>query len=138
MARAATDGSDLPPRLRTVHERQGHASPEFRTLNIPVPESANGSSPVLLSALIARYAQAHAPDALLLVTELVSEGPDGSPQTILVAEARDASGVRLFWKQPFTLNGASLEWGEPETGGWQDPEDQEMILDAAFGAAARP
>lgn len=132
MARAAADGSDTPPRLRTVHERQGHASPEYRTLNIPVPDAAGGSSPVALSALIANYADRRAPDAMLLAMELVADDGTGTARPLLVAEARDRDGVRLFWKQPFGVERGLTDWGEPEDGGWQDPGGEEMILDAAF------
>lgn len=135
--RAAANGSDTPPRLRTVHTRQGHASPEFRTLNIPVPASAGGASPVVLSELIARYARADPPDALLLATELIYEDAGGTKQPLLVAEARDSTGVRLFWKQPYTVDGGHVEWGDPEDDGWQDPAAEEMILDAAFAVRAR-
>lgn len=132
--RAADDGSDLPPRLRMVHERAGHASPEFRTLNIPVPERAGGASPVGMSALIARYARGRGPDALLLALELVGEMAGGEAKPLLVVEAHSEDGVRLFWMQPFETKGSAVAWDEPAEGGWQDPGMEEMILDASFPA----
>jgi hypothetical protein len=57
------------------------------------------------------------------------------PRPVLVAEARDRAGTRLFWMQPYWLDGASITWGEPDDGGWRDPEEDELILDAAFARA---
>lgn len=133
VGRAKMDGSDTPPRIRCVHERPGHATPEFRTLNIPVPEGLGGVSPEVLSGVIARYAADKKPDCLLLALEAENdEGP------LLIAEARCKWGTRLFWVQPFRVGGARVEWGEPLGGGWRDPEDEEMILDAAFPRVLPP
>jgi hypothetical protein len=137
VGRARSDGSDTPPRLRLVHERPGHATPEFRTLNIPVPESAGGASPEVLSGLIARYARERLPQAVMLALELQRNGSGGEPETIVVAEARNRPGIRLFWVQPYALVDGTVEWGEPEEGGWQDPGKEEMILDATFGGEIR-
>jgi hypothetical protein len=121
------DGSDAPPMIRSVHERAGHATPEYRTLTIPIPDGYGGLSPEVLSGAIARFASGKKPDCLLLAFE--AENGDGP---LLIAEARCRYGTRLFWMQPYTLTGTQVEWGEPVSGGWQDPGDEEMILDAAF------
>ena len=133
IGRAKLDGSDTPPRLRSVHERPGHATPEFRTLNIPVPDRFGGLSPEVLSGIIARYAETKKPDCLVLALE--AETDDGP---VLISEVRCKYGTRLFWMQPFAATGRGVEWGEPLNDGWRDPGDEEMILDAAFarGAAA--
>ncbi|MDQ3556804.1 MAG: hypothetical protein M3409_08505 [Gemmatimonadota bacterium] len=135
--RATLDGSDTPPRLRMVHERAGHASPEYRTLSIPVPDAASGASPEHLSAVIAHYSRGRAPDALLLAMELVGLGAAGEPQPLLIAEARSRDGVRLFWMQSYSVRGGRAVWDEPEEDGWQDPGEEEMILDESFAVAAR-
>ena len=45
-------------------------------------------------------------------------------------------GTRLFWMQPYTVGGSQgVEWGEPVGEGWNDPGEEEMILDGAFGPA---
>jgi hypothetical protein len=124
---AALDGMNVPPRLRSVHERQGHATPEFRTLAIPVPDGAAGASPEILSGAIEHYAAAKHPDCLLLAFEAEMDG-----RPVLIAEARDRAGTRLYWVQPYSAAGTHVEWSEPLHGGWQDPGDEEMILDAAF------
>ena len=125
--RAWRDSADLPPRIRSVHETPGHTTPEFRTLSIPIPPGA-GSLPVeVLSGLIAHYAGEKRPDRLLLALEAEM---DGGP--ILIAEARDRGGSRLFWLQPFSRLAGEITWGEPRNGGWCDPGDQEMILDESF------
>ncbi|HEX5726310.1 MAG TPA: hypothetical protein VFX98_12635 [Longimicrobiaceae bacterium] len=127
IGRTALDGMDTPPRLRAIHERQGHATPEFRTLAIPMPDGAAGASPEILSGAIARYAASKQPDCLILAFEAEMEaGP------VLIAEARDRAGTRLFWMQPYTVQATHVEWGEPLHDGWQDPGGEEMILDAAF------
>lgn len=127
VGRAKMDGSDTPPRLHCVHERPGHATPEFRTLNIPVPDGFGGLSPEVLSGIISRYAAQKKPDCLILALE--AETDDG---LVLIAEARCKFGTRLFWMQPYTASGSQVRWGEPVSGGWRDPGDEEMILDAAF------
>ena len=137
LVRAASDGSDTPPRLRLVHERSGHATPEYRTLSIPVPEAAGGASPEHISALVARYSRTRAPDALLLAMELMGTGADGEPHPLMVVEARSRDGVRLFWMQSFSVHDRRTTWAEPEEGGWQDPGEEEMILDASFAVPAR-
>lgn len=131
LERAAADGGAVPPRLRSVHERPGHATPEYRTLAIPVPEGLVGSSPEILSGAIARFAQAKPPAALLLALDLVLDAGSG-PGPVLVAEARDAAGTRLFWMQPYRSVEGKLRWDEPLEGGWRDPGEEEMILDAAL------
>ncbi|HKP74905.1 MAG TPA: hypothetical protein VJT67_05145 [Longimicrobiaceae bacterium] len=128
--RCKMDGSDTPPRIRSVHERPGHATPEFRTLTIPIPDGYGGLSPEVLSGAIAKFAAGKRPDCLLLALE--AENGDGP---LLIAEARCRYGTRLFWMQPFTWRASKLEWGEPLDGGWQDPDGEEMILDAAFTGA---
>jgi hypothetical protein len=50
-----------------------------------------------------------------------------------VGEARDRSGNRLFLVQPFGVSDGRLTWFDPLDGGWRDPGDEEMIIDAAFG-----
>ena len=125
--RCKMDGSDVPPRIRSVHERPGHATPEFRTLTIPIPDVFGGLSPEVLSGAIAKFAAGRKPECLILALE--AENGDGP---LLIAEARCRYGTRLFWMQPFTWIASKLEWGEPLDGGWQDPGGEEMILDAAF------
>jgi len=132
MARAISDGSDLPPRLRTVNDRPGHASPEFRTLAVPIPAGGGGASPTVLSRSIARFAETKQPSCLLLALEVVGADGNGEPQPLLVAEARDRKGTRLFLMQPFEVVEGAIRWHEPLEGGWRDPGDEEMILDAAF------
>lgn len=136
--RVAQEGGGIPPRLRSIHERVGHATPEYRTLAIPVPDGVAGASPELLSGAIARYAAAKPPDALLLAMDLVFDSGSGAPGPVLVAEARDAAGTRLFWMQPYRVSGGRVEWGEPLEGGWRDPGEEEMILDAAFAPRPKP
>jgi len=128
LARGKMDGSDTPPRIRCVHERPGHASPEFRTLSIPVPDGFGGMSPDVMSGCIARFAASKKPDCLLLAFEADTQehGP------ALIAEARCRYGTRMFWVQPYTVMPTHVEWAEPVGGGWRDPGDDEMILDAAF------
>lgn len=132
MERAAAEGADLPPRIRTVHDRSGHASPEFRTLAVPIPESAAGASPGIISDAIARFAARRPPQCLLLVLDVVGTDENGDPQSLLIAEARDSHGTRFFLMQPFEVNSGRITWREPVNGGWQEPGDEEMILDAAF------
>lgn len=128
--RCKMDGSDTPPHIRSVHERPGHATPEFRTLTIPIPDGYGGLSPDVLSGAIAKFASTLRPDSLILAFE--AENEDGP---VLIAEARCRFGTRLFWMQPYTLIDSHLAWGEPLSGGWQDPGDEEMILDEAFSGA---
>jgi hypothetical protein len=130
IARSRMDDTDTPPRIRSVHERPGHATPEFRTLSIPIPDGFGGLSPEVLSGAIARYAGGKKPDCILLVFE--AENGDGP---VLIAEARCRYGTRLFWMQPFNVAATHVEWGDPVGGGWRDPGDEEMILDAAFTGA---
>jgi hypothetical protein len=132
LARAVAEGSDLPPRIRTVHDRAGHSSPEYRTLAVPIPQSAEGGSPTVLSSAIASYAARRPPSCLMLSLDLITTGEDGKPQALLVAEARDRIGTRLFIAQPFTIADGRITWGEPLEGGWRDPGEDEMIIDAAF------
>lgn len=133
LARAAREGADLPPRIRSVHETPGHTTPEFRTLNIPIP-SGMGELPIdILSGAIARYAECKRPDRLLLAMEAEMNG-----RPVLIAEARDRASSRLYWVQPFSRAHGEIEWEPPLDGGWRDPEDQEMILDASFATLPPP
>ena len=132
LERAVTEGSDIPPRIRTMHERPGHASPEYRTLAVPIPQGAEGSSPEVLSSSIASYARRRRPNCILLTLDVTGTGEDGSPQQLLIAEARDREGTRMYMLQPFTVEERRIRWQEPLNGGWQDPGEEEMILDAAF------
>lgn len=132
LERATLEGADLPPRIRTVHERSGHASPEFRTLAVPIPEGAEGASPEVLSGAIARFAARRPPQCLLLVLDVVGRDDKGEPQSLLIAEARDNLGTRFFLIQPFLVADSRITWMEPVNGGWQEPGEEEMILDAAF------
>lgn len=129
--RAVAQGSDTLPRVRSVHEQVGHASPEFRTFSIPVPDDAGGASPTVLSSAIAHFSRTRPAQCLLLGLDLETEAPEGT-RSVLIAEARDRAGTRLFWLQPYARNGERVVWGEPEDGGWRDPGDDELILDAAF------
>jgi hypothetical protein len=130
--RAIAEDTDLPPRIRMVHERTGHATPEHRTLAVPIPEGGEGASPTVLSRSIAHFAKTRDPHCLLLILDVLGEGDDGKPQQLLIAEARDKYGTRLFMVQPFTVKDRRVNWLEPLEGGWRDPGDEEMILDAAF------
>jgi hypothetical protein len=132
LARATAAGCDLPPRLRSVHVRAGHATPEYRTLAIPTDAAAGGGSPEILSGMIARYAALRPPSCMILALDGLTHGEDGAPRPILIAEARDAVGTRIFWMQPFRAVAGKIEWETPMCGGWQDPADQELILDLAF------
>lgn len=132
LEKATAAGCDLPPRLRSVHVRSGHATPEYRTLAIPTDPSAGGASPEVLSAMIARYAALRPPSCMMLALDGLSEGEDGGTFPILIAEAHDVVGTRVFWMQPFRTEGGKIEWGAPIGGGWRDPGDQELILDLAF------
>lgn len=128
---AARSGSDLPPRLRSVHERPGHATPEYRTLAIPI-DAAVGASPEVLSGTIARFARAKPATCLILVLDAVME-MGGVPCPVLIAEARDRNGARLFLTQPFIREPTgTIRWADPTDGGWREPGEDEMILDAAF------
>lgn len=131
IGRAALEGADIPPRLRSVHEKPGHATPEFRTLAIPVPDGLGNVPPEILAGTIAKYAQARKPDCLMLAMEAEMADGDDS-RTVLIAEARDRAGTRMYWMQPFRPGGSKVDWEEPLTGGWCDPGEAEMILDAAF------
>jgi hypothetical protein len=132
MEKAAAEGTDLPPRLRTVQARPGHGTPEFRTLAIPLPPGGEGSSPEILSSLIARYAADKPPSCLLLALDVLGADDDGGQRPLLIAEARDRWGTRIFMMQPFRIERGKIRWEEPLGGGWQDPGGEEMILDAAF------
>lgn len=138
LERAAAAGCDLPPRVRTVHLRPGHATPEYRTLAIPVSPGGEPRSPEMLSALIASFAAVSSPPCMFLALDGLTETADGEPGSILIAEARDVGGTRLYWMQPFLVRNARLEWGEPVAGGWQEPGDQDLILDAAFAGRGPP
>jgi len=120
-------GEDTPPRLRSVHERQGHASPEYRNKAIPMPDEGVASFPDYLSEVIASFAREKRPDRLLLV--VVGEQEDGP---VLIAEARDGRGTRRFWMQPYRVERDGVVWPDPLSDGWEDPGEEEMILDRAF------
>lgn len=120
-------GEDTPPRLRSVHERQGHASPEYRNKAIPLPDEGVESFPEYLSEVIASFAREKRPDRLLLA--VAGEQEDGP---VLIAEARDGRGTRRFWMQPYRVKQGGVEWPDPLTDGWEDPGEEEMILDRAF------
>jgi hypothetical protein len=137
LERAAADGVDLPPRLRMMHTRPGHATPEYRTLAVPAP----AASPEALSREIAAFARRKPPCCIILAFEAVGPGTDGESTPLLIAELRDRWGTRLFLVQPFRVEGGIIRWGEPLDGGWRHPGEEEMILDASFpespaGAAA--
>ena len=132
LERATAAGCDLPPRLRSVHVRAGHATPEYRTLAIPTDPSAGVASPEVLSAMIARYAALRPPSCMILALDGLSEGEGGVTFPILIAEAHDSAGTRVFWMQPFRAAEGKIEWEAPIGGGWRDPADQELILDLAF------
>jgi hypothetical protein len=135
VGRAAMEGADIPPRLRSVHEKPGHATPEFRTVAIPVPDGLGCVPPEILSGTIARYAQTKKPDCLLLAMEAEMDADGDGSRSVLIAEARDRSGTRMYWMQPYRPSGTRVDWEEPLTGGWCDPGEAEMILDAAFSRA---
>ena len=132
IGRAAQEGADIPPRLRSVHEKPGHATPEYRTVAIPVPEGMGGVPPDILSGTIARYARVKKPDCLMLAMEAELSADGGGTRPVLIAEARDRTGTRMYWMQPYSTGGPRVDWDEPLTGGWSDPGEAEMILDAAF------
>jgi hypothetical protein len=132
IGRAALEGADIPPRLRSVHEKPGHATPEFRTVAIPVPDGLGSVPPEILSGTIAKYAQTRKPDCLMLAMEAEMDADGEGSRTVLIAEARDRTGTRMYWMQPYSPAGSRVDWDEPLTGGWCDPGEAEMILDAAF------
>lgn len=130
---AALTGNDVPPRLRSVHERQGHATPEYRTLAIPVPDGAGPASPETMSEIIARFARAKPATCLILIFDAVTLPAEGDPVPVLIAEVRDRDGARFFLMQPYEKDERGVvKWGEPMEGGWREPGSEEMILDAAF------
>jgi hypothetical protein len=133
LAAATAQRFDLAPRIRTMHTRPGHATPEYRTLAIPSPP-AGATSTTFLSLAIAHYARTKSPCAIVLAFEATLESGEGGPSTVLISEARDRWGTRLFFVQPYQIRGERLLWGEPVGGGWRDPGEEEMILDSAFGA----
>lgn len=132
---AASRGEDLPPRLRTVHERPGHATPEYRTLAIPLAGPLAGASPEVLSDLIAGYARARSPSCLMLALEAEVRGDSGESRPVLICEARDCSGARFFLMQPYRREGGRIRWDGPDDAAWREPGEEELILDAAFEAA---
>lgn len=132
IGRAALEGADIPPRLRSVHEKPGHATPEFRTVAIPIPDGVGGAPPEILSGTIARYAEVKKPDCLLLAMEAELDTDGAGSRPVLIAEARDRTGTRMYWMQPYSPAGTHVDWAEPLAGGWSDPGEAEMILDAAF------
>ena len=133
---SAREECDVPPRLRTAHTRVGHATPEYRTVSVPATAAGAQSSPDLLSSLISRYAANRRPCCALLALEALSEGEGGEAVPLLIAEARDSAGTRMYLMQPFRRVAGVVRWEEPLGGGWRDPRDEEMILDAAFASGA--
>jgi hypothetical protein len=136
IVRCSMDGTGFLPRVRCINERQGHATPEFRTLLIPPGDGATLLSPDALSVTIADFARRRTPDRLVLVMDATYSADGGEEASILVAEARDRVGTRLFLIQPYRGTGGSVIWQPPRNGSWQDPGEEEMILDAAFSALA--
>jgi hypothetical protein len=135
--RAIAAQCGTPPRLRSIHERPGHATPEYRNLAIPVPDGIGGTPPDVLSATIARYAGQKRPDRLLLAIDAAIAADDGAVRPVLIVEARDRVGTRLFWMQGYAVEGGRVtRWEDPFEGGWRDPGAEAMILDAAFETAA--
>ena len=131
LERAALAGADLPPRIRSVQERVGHATPEYRTFALQLPAGASGASPEVLSEMIARYAASKRPSCLILALDAVTDGGEGK-SSVLIAEVRDRAGTRLYFVQPFRTGARGIRWDEPLGGGWRDPGEEEMILDASF------
>jgi hypothetical protein len=126
------------PRMRAVHERRGHATPEFRTAVIPVAGEAAGQFPELLGRTLAQYARTRPPVALLLAIGLVGIGRNGQPTNLLILEAHDGKGTRRCWKQGYATGSRTVSWDAPELEGWFEPGEDEMILDIAFAAAPDP
>ena len=114
ICRCKMDGSDAPPMIRSVHERPGHATPEYRTLTIPIPDGYGGLSPDVLSGAIAKFAAGKKPDCLLLAFE--AENGDGP---LLIAEARCRTDAALL-EQPYRSPTAAGV-GRAPSGGWNDP-----------------
>jgi hypothetical protein len=135
LEQAAKLGVDLPPRVRAVFERAGHATPEYRTFAIPAFADL---SPDTLSVLISRFTRERQPIALLLAVDASTSAADGAVASVLITEARDAACTRLFRMQAYRTAGARVVWDEPTHGGWHDPGEEEMILDAAFSELAVP
>jgi hypothetical protein len=136
IVRCCARGASFIPHLRCVHEKQSHATPEFRTLLIPQGDGVAEISPEALSYTIAEFARRRTPDRLILVMDAVHRQDDGEPEAVLIAEARDRVGTRLFLIQPYRAGNGDVFWHPPRTGSWQDPGDEEMILDAAFNLLA--
>lgn len=132
LEKAASAGADLPPRIRSVHERVGHATPEYRTFAVPMPAGAAGASPEALSEVIARYAASKPPICLMLALDALTEMEGGVRRSVLIAEARDRDGTRLFMLQHFRVEDGRIRWEDPDGGEWRDPGEEEMILDASF------
>jgi hypothetical protein len=68
----------------------------------------------------------------MLVLDIVAT-ENSEPRALLVGEARDRAGTRLFIVQPFSVKDRRVVWGDPLDGGWRDPGEDEMIIDEAFG-----
>lgn len=135
MAEAARCQCDLPPRLRSVHEQQGHATPEYRTVGIPVPPEMGTVSPEVLGCAVSHFAAAKHPDALVLAFAAVMEGADGASTPVLILEARDHGDTRMYRICPYRSADGVLCWSDDD-GGWLDPKGEEMIIDAAFAVGA--
>ena len=106
-------------------------SPEDRELYRRLLAQDPGQEYELLEAELGEdgleMARRERPDCLLLALE--AEMEDGM---VLIAESRCKYGTRMFWMQPYTVADRHVTWGEPVSGGWRDPGNEEMILDAGF------
>ena len=114
-----------------MHTRAGHATPEYRTLAIPLVRGTKPSTS-LLSQSISQYARTKPPCCIILAFDALLDAEVGEPTPVLIVEARDRWGTRLFFVQPFRCEGERIAWGEPVGGGWREPGEDEMILDASF------
>lgn len=137
LERAVAAGVTMPPVLRSVHEKAAHATPEFRTVAIPVPPGCAGLGPGVLSGLIAHFAAEKEPVCLLLALDTAREGEGAG--SLFVVEARDLAGTRRVWMQPYRVQGAEVRWAEPVASGWAEPDEEEaMVLDEAFASVQVP
>jgi hypothetical protein len=136
----AISGRAFVPRLRSVHERPGHATPEYRTLAIPVPadSGAGGHPPQLLSRAIAHFAEQKHPVSLFLAIDVLMDTAAGPPQSAIILEARDVAGTRRYLVRMYEVESRRVRWSNPSAVEWLDAGEQEMILDAAFEGRATP
>lgn len=138
VATAVARGAEVPPRFRSVHETLGHATPEYRTVAIPIPPELGAVSPQILSTTIAHFAADKHPDALALAFPAVCTGDDGKQQPVLISELRDAHGFRRYRICRYAVRRGRVVWQDraEDASRWLDPGEEEMVLDAAFAAAA--